>query len=97
MLENFTRMSLKAPRLPVAIDVEYVVTYIFSQLQVKLTILFLMENRIHLTFTVNSRETLFYPRDIPFSFLMSKANFLIRTHISIFRSKINRRLGTSQH
>ena len=98
MLENLTGMSLKVPGLWQLYMWRVWLMYILRQLQVKLTILFLLENRIHFTLTVNCRETLFYPKDIPlfFLFLMSKANFLIGTHNSIFRSKINRHLG-SQH
>lgn len=49
MLENLG-MSLKVLRLPVAIDGKCIVRSILRQLQVKLTILFFMENRIYLTF-----------------------------------------------
>ena len=69
MLENLTGMSLKVARLLVAVDMEHIVMYILRQLKVKLTILFLMKNIIHLPFTVNSSETLFYPKDIPLFFL----------------------------
>lgn len=50
MLANLAGMSLKVLRIPVAVDVKHIVKSILMQLQVKLTILLFMENRIYLTF-----------------------------------------------
>lgn len=50
MLENLAAMSVKVLRLPVAIDVKHTVRHILRHLQVKLTIVFFMEDRISLTF-----------------------------------------------